>query len=130
MQKEIFVDEILEEIESTGYDRQLSARWIELLNALTVPFRYPGHAFMMISAYIGQIAPGGRITVAAALQASDEARRVERLAYRIRQIQLTFPNFGLDGKARWEGDSHWQPLRRFVEQLLITYDWGEAFVGL
>ena len=85
---------------------------------------------MMIAAYIGQIAPGGRITVAAALQAGDEARRVERLAYRTRQIQLTFPDFGLEGKARWEGDSHWQPLRRYVEQLLVAYDWGEAFVGL
>ena len=130
MQKEIFVDGILEEIEATSYDRELSARWFELLNALAVPFRYPGHAFMMIAAYIGQTAPGGRITVAAALQAGDEARRVERLAYRTRQIQLTFPDFGLDGKARWESDSHWQPLRRFVEQLLITYDWGEAFVAL
>ncbi|MBV8437893.1 MAG: hypothetical protein JOY95_10310 [Silvibacterium sp.] len=130
MQKEIFVDGILEEIESTGYDRELSAQWIEMLDDLAVPLRYPGHAFMMIAAYIGQIAPCGRITVAAALQASDEARRVERLAYRIRQIQLTFPEFGLDGKNRWELGQRWQPLRRFVEQLLVTYDWGEAFVVL
>jgi hypothetical protein len=53
---------------------------------------------MMMAAYIGQIAPSGGITIAAALQASDKARRVERLAYRICQIQLTFPEFALDGK--------------------------------
>jgi len=130
MQKEIFVDGVLEEIESTGYDRELSAQWLEMLDALVVPFRYPGHAFMMIAAYIGQIAPSGRITVAAAFQAADEARRVERVAYRIRQLQSTFPGFGTDGKTLWELEPRWQPLRRFVEQLLVAYDWGEAFVVL
>jgi hypothetical protein len=57
--------------------------------------------------YIGQMAPGGRITVTVELQAADEARRVERLAYRFRQIQLIFPEFGLGGKASWVNDSHW-----------------------
>ena len=130
MQKEIFVDGILAEIEATGYDRELSQQWIEMLEALAAPFRYPAHGFMMIAAYIGQIAPGGRITVAAALQAGDEARRVERLAYRIRQVQLAVPGFATTSKSHWEREPRWQPLRRYVEQLLVTYDWGEAFVGL
>lgn len=130
MKKETFVDGILEEIEATSYDRTLSARWLQILETLVAPFRYPGHAFMMIAAYIGQMAPSGRITVAASFQAADEARRVERLAYRIRQIQLTFPTFGSSSKSLWERDACWQPLRKFVEGLLITYDWGESFVAL
>jgi toluene monooxygenase system protein E len=130
MTKEIFVDGILEEIEATGYDRKLSASWLQLLSTVVAPFRYPGHALMMIAAYVAQMAPGGRIVVAAAFQAADEARRVERLAYRIRQIQLFFPGFADDSKYQWEKDPHWQPLRQFVEQLLVTYDWGEAFVAL
>jgi toluene monooxygenase system protein E len=85
---------------------------------------------MMIAAYVAQMAPGGRIVVAAAFQAADEARRVERLAYRVRQLQLAFPGFAADSKSLWEQDSHWQPLRQFVERLLVTYDWGEAFVAL
>jgi len=76
------------------------------------------------------MAPSGRIAVAATFQAGDEVRRVERLAYRIRQIQLAFPGFASDSKSLWERDPRWQPLRAFVEQLLITYDWGEAFVAL
>jgi hypothetical protein len=67
---------------------------------------------------------------AAALHAGDEARRVERLAYRIRQIQLIVPEFAMTGKNHWEREPRWQPLRRYVEQLLVAYDWGEAFVGL
>jgi toluene monooxygenase system protein E len=130
MKKETFVDGILEEIEATSYDRTLSARWLQILEILVAPFRYPGNAFMMIAAYIGQMAPSGRITVAASFQAGDEARRVERLAYRIRQIQLTFPTFASSSKSLWERDACWQPLRKSVEGLLITYDWGESFVAL
>jgi toluene monooxygenase system protein E len=130
MEKEIFVDGILEEIEAMGYDRKLSAPWLQLLTTLVAPFRYPGHALMMIAAYVAQMAPGGRIVVAATFQAGDEARRVECLAYRIRQIQLAFPGFADDSKSLWERDPLWQPLREFVERLLVTYDWGEAFVAL
>ena len=130
MEKEIFVDGILEEIEATGYDRGLSEAWLQTLSTLVAPLRYPGHAFMMIAAYVAQMAPGGRIAVAATFQAGDEARRVERLAYRIRQVQLAFPGFASDSKSLWELDLRWQPLRETTEHLLITYDWGEAFVAL
>lgn len=130
MEKEIFVDCILEEIEVKGYDRGLPPEWIDMLQMVVAPFRYPGHALMMIAAYVAQMAPGGRIAVAATFQAGDEARRVERLAYRIRQLQMVFPGFAADSKSIWEQDLCWQPLRRFIERLLITYDWGEAFVGL
>src|SRR5437660_8154030 len=85
---------------------------------------------MMIAAYVAQMAPGGRIVVAAMFQAGVEARRVERLAYRVRQVQLAFPGFADDSKSLLENNLLWQPLRLFVERLLVTYDWGEAFVAL
>jgi toluene monooxygenase system protein E len=130
MEKEIFVDCIFEEIETSSYDRGLMAGWVQTLVTLIAPFRYPCHALMMIAAYVAQMAPGGRIVIAATLQAGDEARRVERLAYRVRQLQLTFPGFAADSKSLWEEDRHWQPLRQFVERLLVTWDWGEAFAAL
>jgi methane/phenol/toluene hydroxylase len=60
----------------------------------------------------------------------DEARRVERLAYRVRQLQLAFPGFADGSKTLWEQDPRWHPLRQHAERLLVTYDWGEAFVAL
>jgi toluene monooxygenase system protein E len=89
------------------------------------PLCYPVHALQMIAAYIGQLAPSGRIVVACAFQAADEVRRVQRLAYRARQL-----GFGDDRRAIWERDEAWQPLRRVVERLLVTWDWGEAFTAL
>ena len=129
-EKEIFVDGILDEIELTGYDAHLRPAWLHILPRVVAPFRYPGHGFQMIASYIGQMAPSGRITIAAALQSADEMRRIQRIAYRTRQLQLIYPGFGADSKTLWQTDMLWQPLREVVEKLLITYDWAESFVGL
>ena len=128
--KEIFVDGILEEIETTGYDRRISPRWLHVLSCVLAPLRYPGHGLQMLASYIGQMAPSGRIVITAALQSADEMRRVQRIAYRVRQIQELYPGFAADSKARWETDPLWQPLRIAIEKLLVCYDWAESFVGL
>ena len=128
--KEIFVDGILEEIELSGYDGQISARWLHVLSDVVAPLRYPGHGLQMLASYVGQMAPGGRIVIAAALQSADEMRRVQRIAYRVRQLQRFYAGFAVDSKARWENDSLWQPLRMAIEKLLVCYDWAECFIAL
>jgi toluene monooxygenase system protein E len=128
--KEIFVDGILEEIELSGYDSQISARWLHVLSRVFAPFRYPGHGLQMVASYIGQMAPSGRIVITAALQAADEMRRVQRIAYRVRQLQRFYVGFATDSKARWQTDNLWQPFRLALEKLLICYDWAESFVAL
>ena len=128
--KEIFVDGILEEIELTGYDARLRPEWLHILGQVVAPFRYPGHGFQMIASYIGQMAPGGRITIAAALQSADEMRRIQRIAYRIRQLQQIYRGFAVDSRVLWQTEPMWQPLREVIEILLVAYDWAESFVGL
>lgn len=129
-EKEVFVDGILEEIEATGYDKELLPSWLPMLSRLFAPLRYPFHGFQMLAAYVGHTAPSGRIAIVAALQAGDEMRRVQRIAYRVRQLQLAFPGFAEDSKAVWQEDAAWQPLREAIEKLLTAFDWGESFAGL
>jgi toluene monooxygenase system protein E len=132
--KEIFVDGILEFIETEGYDKRISEKWLNLLAQLVFPFRYPGHGFQMIASYIGQMAPSGRITITCALQAADELRRCQRIAYRMAQVQIAhdFSQRDMDRKSKdlWENDPLWQPFRESIERLLVTYDWAEALVAL
>jgi toluene monooxygenase system protein E len=128
--KEVFVDGILDEIELTGYDAHLRPTWLHIFPRVVAPFRYPGHGFQMTASYIGQMAPSGRITIVATLQSADEMRRIQRIAYRIRQLQHLYPGFAEDSRSLWQTDSMWQPLREVVEKLLVTYDWAESFVGL
>jgi len=128
--KEIFVDGLLATIDATGYDRRLPAAWLGVLERVIGPLRYPAHALQMLASYVGAAAPCGKLVIAGALQSADEIRRVQRLAYRLRQIQTTHPGFGEQSKALWERDPGWQPLRRLLEHALVAYDWGEAFVVL
>ena len=127
--REAFVNGLLDSI-SDDYDRGLSPQWLALLDRVLAPLRYPGHGLQMVAAYIGSMAPTARITIAATFQAADEMRRVQRLAYRMRQLQVTHPEFGRTAQQTWQDDPIWQPLREVIETLLVTWDWGEALVAL
>jgi toluene monooxygenase system protein E len=128
--KEVYVDGLMESIETTGYDRGLSPAWVRTLGRVLPPMRFPVHGLQMIAAYVGQMSPGSRLTMAALFQAADEMRRVQRIAYRMRLFEESQPQFGHDSRALWQEDPIWQPLRELVERLLVTYDWGEAFAAL
>jgi hypothetical protein len=128
--RESYVDTILQSIEDNSYDRGLSSEWRATLDAALGPLRFALHGFQMIAAYIGQMAPSGRITVAAAFQAADEVRRIQRIAYRMAQLRLVDGTFGSGAREAWQRRPAWQPLREAVERCLVTYDWGEALVAL
>ncbi len=91
--------------------------------------RFPRHALMMVAGYVGSLAPSGRITAASAFQVGDELRHVHRLAERSAQLHAV-DAVARDARAGWTGGPGWQPLRRLVEHLLVTYDWGESFAAL
>jgi toluene monooxygenase system protein E len=128
--KEIFVEGLTRSIDGTDYDRRLSPDWVAFLSRVFAPLRFPVHGMQMVAAYFGHIAPSGRIAVTSLMQAADEMRRIQTIAYRMRQLQETHPTFGTRSKDSWQDDPAWQPLRELVERLLVTYDWGEALVAL
>ena len=128
--KETHVDGLLRSIEESDYDHKLDPAWVDTLERVLPPLRHVYHGLQMLAAYVGQMAPSGRITITCALQAADEMRRVQRLAYRMAQLRRLRPDFGKLGKQLWQADPAWQPLRELIERLLVTYDWGEAFVAL
>lgn len=124
------LDAILDGPGTPAHDAGLPSAWLDVLERLLPPLRYPVHAFQMAACYVGQMAPAGRIVMAAMFQAADEMRRVQRLAYRTAQLRGVRPSFGDGARDAWERDPAWQPLREAVERLLTAYDWGEAFVAL
>ncbi|MFP5307861.1 MAG: toluene hydroxylase [Gammaproteobacteria bacterium] len=128
--RETFVDGLLRAHLSSSADARLSPDALALLARVLAPMRYPAHALQMAAAYVAQMAPSGRITLAAMFQAADEMRRVQRLAYRLRLLQTAHPLLADDSRERWERDAAWQPLRETLERLLVAWDWGEAFVAL
>lgn len=128
--KETFVDGLLKSIEETGYDARLTPAWLGVLSRVIGPLRFPIHGLQMLAGYVGHMAPSGRLVIACAFQAADEMRRIQRLAYRTCQLQARDPEFAMNSRSDWESSEAWQPLRRAVEHLLVTYDWGESFTAL
>jgi toluene monooxygenase system protein E len=113
-----------------GYGEGFPETWWETLRAVFAPLRYPVHGLQMVASYIGSMAPASRLTIVCLFQAADEMRRIQSFAYRLRMIQHARPGFGDDGKELWQNAPAWQPWRRAIETLLVTYDWGEALVAL
>jgi toluene monooxygenase system protein E len=128
--QENYLERVIASHADSDYEAELDAEWIALLERAFVPLRYPCHGLHMLSAYVAQAAPSGRISIAAAFQTGDELRRVQRIAYRTKQLMNAHPGFGADAQARWEHDPALQALRETVELLLVSYEWGEAFAGL
>lgn len=128
-EKELFVDGLYRSMEHGDHDKKLDPRWLWILERSVPVLLYPGHALQMISAYIGQMIPSGRVLMASLFQAADEMRRIQRLAYRVRMLEKSHPDFGAQGKTYWLTEPNLQPLRKLIETLLVTYDPGEAFVA-
>jgi hypothetical protein len=128
--KEVFTDGLLASIDASDYDQRLAPAWLAVLERVIGPLRYPAHGLQMAAAYLGAVAPAGKLVIASAFQAGDEIRRVQRLAYRLGQLRARAPQFGTDSRAEWEHMPAWQPLRELIERLLVTYDWSEALIAL
>jgi toluene monooxygenase system protein E len=128
---EIYVDGLIDDHEASGSYAGLQADWVEALRGGYTPFRYAGHALLMVATYVMSMAPSSYISNAIAFQAGDELRRIQRIAYQARQLQRHYPalDIGSD-RRRWEDEDAWQPLRKVMEQLLAQQDWGKAFVQL
>ncbi len=129
--REAFVARVLDTASVARQDPMLPPPWIETLERTLSPLRFVYHGLQMAAAYVAQMAPSGRITVAALFQTGDELRRIHGIAFRVAQLRaVAGPAFGESGRDRWQNDPSWQPLRRTIEKLLVTYDWGAALVAL
>lgn len=131
--RETYVDGLIDRAEASHAARNLSAGWVATLKEFFVPLRFPLHVLQMSALYLGQIAPSSYITNCAYFQASDELRRIQRMAYWTKVLANAHGDeIAQTPTARgpWESAAHWQPLRRVVEELLIAYDWGESFTAL
>lgn len=131
--QEVYVDHLIDQHEAAGSAAALDPAWVTTLEHLFVPLRFPLHTLQMTAIYIGQMAPSSFITNCSNFQAADELRRIQRFAYWTKVLANAHGDRLADtdtARGPWVGDAAWQPLRELVENLLITYDWGEAFAAL
>jgi hypothetical protein len=126
---ETFVDKVLADLgdaEGTHSDA-----WLEALGRVLTVQRYPVHGLQMLATYTAQMAPTSYVVNCASFQAFDELRRVQRIAYRTKELALAHPDRGFGDRERetWETDPGWQGVRKAIEKALVAYDWDESFVA-
>jgi toluene monooxygenase system protein E len=125
---ELFVGRLLEESEGRpSHGEPLSEAWSRCLS----PLRFVYHGLQLSSAYVAHMAPASKISIAAMFQAADELRRVQRVAYRLVQLERTTGSkLAQAGREAWLSEPAWQGVRALIENLLASYDFGEALVAL
>ena len=125
---ETYLDAVLQEFDRLG--RAETAP--DFLQTCMTPSRYLAHGLQMLSGYLQQLAPSTYVGNCAAFQTADHLRRVQRVAYRTKQLDLAYPErlFGRTERAAWEQAPEWQGLRKGIERLLVAFDWDDVFVGL
>ena len=122
--QEAFLDRLLER--PSGPISQELRPLLGVLSAL----RFPLHGLQMVAAYVGALAPSGRISVTAAFQAADEMRRIQRICQWLSRSAVPSAQLDALGRELWQQAPAFQPLRRLLEELLVTYDWGEALIAM
>jgi hypothetical protein len=125
---ETYLDAIIQGFTRTGRTRNAP----DFLQRCLTPSRYLVHGLQMMSAYLQQLAPSTYVGNCAAFQTGDQLRRVQRVAYRTKQLDRSYPEhlFGKTERIAWEQMPEWQGLRKGIERLLVSFDWDDVFVGL
>jgi toluene monooxygenase system protein E len=111
-------------------DQRSPDAWLRCVREILAPLRYPAHGLQMVSAYLGSMAPSGRLAIALSFQTADAIRVVQHLAERLALFRRQHPNIADDARAHWESEPAWQPWRKLIEELLVTYGFEEALIGL
>jgi toluene monooxygenase system protein E len=127
--REVFVDGLLSS-EDEGDLGRLDPEWVRAALRALGPLRYPLHGLQMVAAYLGSVAPSGKLVTLFLFLAADQLRAVHRIAYRLKQLARLEPDALDDSMSLWMEDRTWQPLRELTERLLVTKDACDAFSGL
>lgn len=128
--REIYIREILSSINDSQNDFLLNDNWIEKLNLVLPPSRFLFHGLQMVISYVASMAPSGRLVIMCMLQAVNEMKRIQYMAYRMRQLQAVKQDFGTNAKDLWMRHEFWQPWRQCTELLLVEKDWFKALIAL
>lgn len=130
-EEELFVDKLLEQIVATKHDTRLAEEVLAFYRDFYDPTRFLWHAMQMHCAYLGQMAPTSTVINIFTFMAMDYLRRVQRVAQRVKMLDIVYPGygFGARGRQNWEEHPALQPTRQAVEEMLVAYDYTEALTS-
>ena len=113
-------------VEKRNLLSQIPREWRAKIERLIIPLRHVEWGANTNNCYLAAYGYGAPFTSAAMMETMDHlgvAQYLTRLA-----LVLSGPPLLDQGKAAWLNDPDWQPMRRLVEDAMVTKDWFELHV--
>ncbi|WP_047151914.1 toluene hydroxylase [Aneurinibacillus tyrosinisolvens] len=107
----------------------LSPQWVNALRDLYTPLRHLEYGENVQMQHVIRYALGSTIEQCATFQAYDKTGRAQWISLWAMNMEEHHGDFLNHGKEMLEQDPAYQPLRRYVEEILITEDWAEVLVA-
>jgi len=112
-----------------GVIENLSPEWIDALRDLYTPLRHIEYGENVQMQHVIRYALGSAIEQCATYQAYDKTGRAQWISQWAMNMQEHHGDFLTHGKQVLLNEPAFQPLRRYVEEVLVTDDWAEVLVA-
>ena len=112
-----------------GVIENLSSQWADALRDLYTPLRHLEYGENVQMQYVIRYALGSAIEQCATYQAYDKTGRAQWISQWAMNMQEHHGEFLSHGKEVLLNEPAFQPLRRYVEEILVTDDWAEVLVA-
>jgi|GEM_PF-4854599 len=112
-----------------GIIEKLSPQWVNALRDLYTPLRHLEYGENVQMQYVIRYALGTPIEQCATYQAYDKTGRAQWITLWGLNMEEHHGDFLAHGKEVLLNEPAYQPLRRYVEEILVTEDWAEVLVA-
>ncbi|WP_071394110.1 ferritin family protein [Bacillus tuaregi] len=112
-----------------GIVENLSAEWVDAVRDIYTPLRHLEYGENVQMQHVIRYALGSAIEQCATYQAYDKTGRAQWISQWAMNMQEHHGDFLAHGKEVLLNDPAYQPLRRYVEEILVTDDWAEVLVA-
>jgi phenol hydroxylase P1 protein len=112
-----------------GVIENLSPQWVDAVRDLYTPLRHLEYGENVQMQHVIRYALGTAIEQCATYQAFDKTGRAQWISQWAMNMEEHHGDFLKHGKEVLLNESAYQPLRRYVEEVLATDDWAEVLVA-
>lgn len=121
------LDGVFDTAREAGYPAGFAAEWVRALSVFVGAFSFFEWGVGMAQQQVQRFCIGSTLAQSAQLQAMDALRHAER---DLQWWEIVSGTTGDDyARATWTDAEELQPLRRYVEEVLVAGDWGEVAVA-
>lgn len=123
------VENAFKNAEELGVVEKLPAQWAEALREIYTPLRHVEYGENVQLQHVIRYALGSAIEQCATYQAYDKTGRAQWITLWAMNMQEHHGNFLDTSKEILLNEPAYQPLRSYVEEMLVTDDWAEVIVA-